>query len=95
MGLIENIKTFLNDQKKKIVKYLVKNKVFISAVIKYINIAYVNYEGKQKMEEAIKFLLILVNQAGIANEYSDDIATAIEKTVQAVYDTLKTKGLLV
>ena len=59
-----------------------------------MSIAYKQFGGKQRMEQAINFLLILVNLSGVANEYSDDIAQLIETQVQKVYDEMKSKGLL-
>ena len=85
---------FFNNAKRNLVNFLIKNKVFISAVVKYVSIAYETFGGEQKMEQAIKFLLILVNLSGVANEYSDDIAKLIEQQVQKVYDEMKEKGLL-
>lgn len=92
---MEKLLNFFNNQKAKLVNFLIKNKLVVSAVVKYVGVAYKNLMGKQRMEEAIKFLLILVNLSGVANEYSDDIANLIETQVQKVYDEMKAKGLLI
>lgn len=95
MGIILN---FFNNQKAKLVKFLIKNKVFISAVVKYMSIAYEIGNGDKKMEEAIKFIICLIKLPGvglIADNYSDDIEIFIKQQVQKVYDEMKSNGLLV
>ena len=94
-NFIQKITGLFTNTKKQVLKYLSTNKTFISAVIKYMAMAYTEYNGKQKMEQAIKFLFILVKINGIAGEYSDDLAKLIEDNVQKVYNDMKAKGLLV
>lgn len=88
---------FFNNQKTKLAKFLIKNKVFISAVVKYMSIAYEAGNGDKKMQEAIKFVLCLVKLPGmnlIADNYSDDIEQFIKTQVQNVYNEMKAKGYL-
>lgn len=95
MGIIVD---FFNNTKRNLANYLIKNKVFISAVIKYMSIAYEAGNGDKKMEEAIKFILCLIKLPGmnlVADNYSDDIELFIKQQVQKVYDDMKSKGLLV
>jgi len=90
MGLFDKFKT----AEQKLLKFLATNKIFIEATIKYMNIAFIALDGPAKMQEAIKFLLILVHVANVTDAQTAQITQQIEDAVQAVYNTLKAKNII-
>jgi len=94
MGFISNMQAKFLTVEQRLLKFLSTNKVVIGAVIKYMNLAYTKLDGKGKMQEAIKFLLIFCKDSNVSDSKTAEITKQIENGVQVVYDQLKSKGLL-
>jgi len=90
MGFLDKFKT----AEQKLLKFLATNKTVIEAVIRYMGVAYTAYSGEQKMQEAIKFLLIFCKVSNVTDAETAEITKEIENGVQSVYNELKAKNIV-